>query len=56
MAFPSTSGIPFAADRHILIIASWHFRILRAYAATAGGVRNSNQWDIPQAIRQNLKA
>ena len=28
--FPSTSGIRFAADRHILIMASWHFRFLRA--------------------------
>ena len=27
--FPSTYGICFAADRHILIVASWHFRFLR---------------------------
>ena len=45
MAFPSTSGIRFAADRHILIMASWHFRFLRACCYTAGSVRSINQWD-----------
>ena len=44
--FPSTSNIRLAADRHILIMASWHFRFLRACVATAGGVQNITQWDI----------
>ena len=45
-AFPSTSGICFAADRHILIMASWYFCFFtRVLLYTAGSVRSINQRD-----------